>query len=142
MSKDSRLFLGALLAILIVGVALHLSVIPHADPDVLPMPTPESRIARVLVITQPGCPHCDRLKREWPADIRQAEWIQNTPELSSKYRFRGVPCTLALDGSGNEIKRLVGWYPPEQVKRFLTEEDWIPAGSSSGVGALTEWGDE
>lgn len=138
--NENRL-LALLTAIFIVAVGLIWWGRKDGLPEVSPIPGPTpSRIARVLVVTQPGCPHCERLKREWPTDAKEAEWVNNTPAIANKYRVKGVPLTLALDSQGGEIKRLLGWYPASDVRRFLSEDDWTPSPPSHWTGAVIALG--
>ena len=79
------------------------------------------------------CVWCDRLDSDTYTDPRVIDFAKNNliskkidaeksngPDQKKKYRVRGYPTILLLDGEGNEIDRIVGYRPPDEFLKELT----------------------
>jgi len=89
---------------------------PPAPPD---GPTPP-RAAKLVIVTQPNCPHCDRLAADWPGGFPiESEWVPSSPEVSRRFGVEGVPLLVLLDGQGEELDRRLGYLAPDEVREWL-----------------------
>jgi thioredoxin 1 len=46
-------------------------------------------------------------------------WTQEGEPMGRKYGIRGIPTQVFLDGDGQEIFRHMGFYPEEEIVKFL-----------------------
>ena len=97
---------------------------PAPGPNPGPAPAPAPKAAKLLIVTQPSCAHCDRLKRDWPQGFPVPhEWVQNSRDVAQRYRVEGVPTLIAVDAQGNEVGRQLGYLPPDELRRWLGAEE-------------------
>jgi thioredoxin-related protein len=99
----------------------------------------------MLYFWQPGCPYCKQLKETTlaaPAIVervqrhfvpvalnlfgsREVEWIDgrrmSEKALAGALGIRGTPTLIFLDEAGAEVRRLVGYIPPERFASALEE---------------------
>ena len=80
------------------------------------------------------CQPCKILDKKTLSDPQVSAWlgehavsikvdIDENQALAKRFRIRGVPCLVFLDSEGEELLRLTGVYPPEEVlEAFLRLE--------------------
>ncbi len=52
--------------------------------------------------------------------------VYKSRKITRKYRVRAIPTQVFLDASGTEIHRHMGFYPTEEITKFLVAQGLIP----------------
>lgn len=86
--------------------------------------------AALIYFTQPGCPYCARLERESlsakeAADLLNASFecakasIRDEKERAARYRVRMTPTLVLVDGNGEALAALHGYFERQDVLLWL-----------------------
>ncbi len=70
---------------------------------------------KIIKFYQNNCAPCTMVQQYLSSKRISAEKINpfEQPEMAIKYNISSVPVTILLDAEGNEVKRVVGFKPPE-----------------------------
>lgn len=74
-------------------------------------------------------PIMDEIEKEYAGIVKVVfhdVWTQEGRPMAVKYKVRAIPTQVFLDKDGKEIFRHVGFFPKEELVKFLESEDIKP----------------
>jgi thioredoxin-related protein len=75
---------------------------------------------KTILYWMPGCPHCDKIKKEIDKlpngdDIIQTEKSHLTPQLKKKYEIRVYPTLVFLTDNNKFLSKAEGYLTSDQI---------------------------
>ena len=81
-------------------------------------------VVKIVVVTEVGCEFSAKLKADWPKGFGtiSTEWVRNSQEITDLYGItKGTPTVIALDASGKEVAREVGYATKKYYEAWLAK---------------------